>query len=324
MTTLSMRVIVWSFQQKPFRRVTVSSSKSPVRVDLDDHVRTSGLTNAIQVANDALELCFNLRGCGWDWSNGLKIPPETRPTSSTAAFILPTFISLILNILIFDVVHYFIQWHAPLTIGSPKGGTIFDHAIPFVQRYLRSSVITVCTGLAVYCVIQIAYDACTLLGILVFRQHTSHWPPIFRDPWFSPSLSELWAERWHQFFRHNFISLGGKPMTMLMGRAGGILGIFFVSGLLHYIGLWGMGNGSDFPRMVGFFMMMGVGIIMEHTWKAFTGQKVRGFLGCVWVWIWVLGWAHMLVEAWAVRGVMAATFFPSAYRPAFNIFGPLF
>ena len=317
-----MRVTVWSCQRKPFRRVTVSSSTSG-QADPDDDVRTSRSLSVLQAANDALELCLNLRGCGWNWSTGLRVPLETRPTSSTAAFILPTFASLVFNSLVFDVTQYFIQWLDPLTIGAPKGGTIFDPTMPFVQRYLRSCVITVFSGLAVYCSIQTAYHACTLLGVLVFRQHISLWPPVFRNPWFAPSLSELWSERWHQSFRHNFISLGGKPMAMLMGRAGGTLGAFFVSGLLHYIGLWGMGNGSDFPRVMGFFMMMAVGVIVEHTWKTFTGRKVEGVLGCMWVWIWVLGWAHILVEAWAMHGMIASMFFPSSFRPASNMFGPL-
>jgi hypothetical protein len=162
-----------------------------------------------------------------------------------------------------------------------------------------------------------------MLGILVFRQHISLWPPAFRDPWFATSLSDLWAERWHQLFRDNFISLGGKPMAMVMGRTSGILGAFFVSGVFHYMGLWGMGNGSDFPRIVGFFVMMGVGTTMERTWRMFTGQRVGGFFGRIWMWIWVVGWGHMLVEAWAMHGLMGSAFLPCSLRPAYNVFGPL-
>jgi Membrane bound O-acyl transferase family len=318
-----MRVIIGSFERKPFRRVTVTTSQLQVELELDVDSQARTPPSTIQIAFDAFELSLNLRGCGWNWSAGVKIPPETRPTSSTGAFNILTFTSLILHLVVFDVFHYSIQWFAPLTIGSANGGSIFDPSMPYAQRYLRSSAITFLSGLTIYCAIQVGYHMCTLLGVLVFRQHISQWPPIFKDPWFATSLNELWAERWHQLFRHNFISLGGKPMAWLMGRTGGILGSFFMSGLFHHFGLWGMGNGSDFPRVVGFFMMMGIGTIMEHTFKMFTGHRVGGFFGWMWMFIWGLGWAHILVEAWATRGLIGSAFIPDPLRPSFNIFGPL-
>jgi len=286
-----------------------------------DDTRTPQTTK--QVANDAFELCLNLRGYGWNWSAGLKTPPETRPTSSTAAFIVPTFVSLIMHIMVFDFIHYFVQWFAPSTLGSAKGGTIFDPSIPPLQRYLRSNIITLLSGLTIYCAVQIGYHISTLLGVLVFRQHISLWPPIFKDPWFATSLTDFWAKRWHQLFRDNFISLGGKPLAKLMGRFGGVLGAFLVSGMLHNIGLWGMGNGSDFVGVCGFFLIMGLGVILEHVLRMFTGRRVDGFLGCVWTWIWVSGWANILVEAWATRGLMGSTFFPRSFRPAYYVFGSL-
>jgi Membrane bound O-acyl transferase family len=312
-----MRVIVWSFQQKPLRRVTVTTSQ----LEVDEHSRTPPST--LQIASDAFELMLNLRGCGWNWSTGVKIPSETRPTTSALGFIMLTFISLIVHLLMFDILHYSVQWFAPLTLGSAKGGSIFDPSMPFLQQYVRSSTITLLSCLTVYCGIQSGYYICTLLGVLVFRQHASQWPPIFKHPWLATSLTELWAERWHQLFRHNFVSVGGKPMAWLMGRNGGVLGSFFMSGVFHHFGLWGMGNGSDFLRVVGFFTMMGIGTIMEHTLKRITGQKVGGFIGWIWVFTWGLGWAHMLVEAWATRGLVGSAFIPCSLRPSFNIFGPL-
>lgn len=311
---MGMRAIAWSFQRKPFRRVTVTTSQVEA---------TQTPSSIIQLAIDAFELILNLRGCGWNWSKGLKLPPETRPTSSTAAFILSIFISLILYTVIFDVFHYSVQWFSPLTLGSAKGGTIFDLSIPFAQRYLRSSTITFLSGLTIYGALQVAYHVCTLLGVLVFRQHILLWPPMFKDPWFATSLTEFWAECWHQLFRDNFVSLGGKPMAKLFGRVGGVLGSFLISGVMHHLALWGMDNGSDFLNVAGFFVMMGVGIIMEHTLRRFTGRRVGGFFGWIWTVIWVIGWGHMLVEAYATHGLIGSAFFPRSLRPAFHIFGPL-
>jgi hypothetical protein len=64
-----------------------------------------------------------------------------------------------------------------------------------------------------------------------------------------------------------------------MGRVGSI---FFVSGILHSLGLWGMGRGGEFVKVSGFFMIMAVGILLERTWKKLTGSHVDGFFGRVW------------------------------------------
>jgi Membrane bound O-acyl transferase family len=314
-----MRAITWSFQRKPFRRVPLTVTT--LQQANDDQARTA--LSIRQLAIDAFELCYNMRGCGWNWSTGLRIPPETRPTSSTTAFVLTVLASLTIHMVIWDCFQYSVQWFAPLTLGSAKGGTIYDLSMPFAQQYLRSSAITLLTILSIYCAIQIAYDFATLIGIVVFCQHISSYPPVFKNPWFATSLCEFWAECWHQSFRYSFIFIGGKPMAWLMGRIGGILGTFFISAVLHDFGLWGMGNGSDFPRMASFFMMMAVGIIMEHAFKRFAGRKVGGFLGWMWMSIWALAWAHLVVEAWALRGLMGSALMPCSVRPTFRIFGPL-
>ena len=311
LSLLGMRAIIWSFQGKPCRRVGVATKGD------------TQTPSTLQTATDAFDLSTNLRGHGWAWSAGVKIPPETRPTSSTSAFISSTTTSLILHGVLFDLLHYCVQWFDPLTIGSAVGGTIFDFSMPPAQRYLRSSTITLLSCFMIYSLFQTGYDICTLLGVLVFRQHISLWPPLFRDPWFATSLTELWADRWHQLFREIFVSLGGRPMARLLGRVGGLFGSFFLSGLLHHVGLWGMGNGSDFRKVVGFFVMMGTGIIMEHIFRLITGQRVSGFFGWLWMSLWVIGWAHILAEAWATHGVMGSVFFPRSFRPAFRIFGPL-
>ena len=44
-----------------------------------------------------------------------------------------------------------------------------------------------------------------------------------------------------------------------------ILDFFFLSGVLHTLGLWGMGRGGEFIKVTGFFMMMAVGILLEYS-----------------------------------------------------------
>jgi hypothetical protein len=228
-------------------------------------------------------------------------------------------ISFVEHILLLDALLYLIQSLSPSTFGSPRGGTIFLSSLSPPYRYTYSSFISTLSCFVIYCAIQIGYDLTTLIGILLFQQYPTQWPPIFREPWRSASLSELWAKRWHQVFRQSFISIGGIPFSLLLGRTGGVMGVFLVSGLIHDFGLWGMGKGTEFTSITGFFLMMGVGMIMESIWKNITGQRVGGWFGWTWTMLWAIGWSNMLVDAWLRRGLTGSIFMPEDKRP-FKLF----
>jgi hypothetical protein len=49
--------------------------------------------------------------------------------------------------------------------------------------------------------------------------------------------------------------------------------------VLYHVGLWGLGKGMEFSIAGGFFLYMGVGVVMEEVFKKTTGLRVRGFLG---------------------------------------------
>ncbi|KAF5373308.1 hypothetical protein D9615_007403 [Tricholomella constricta] len=316
-TALSMRMIVWSFQTKPFWRVKTLGETTP-----QFYSAHPPPLRPKQVFRDAFELGCNLRGCGWNWSRYLQIPTETRP-KSTRSFVAATSISVLIHLVMFDAIQYSIQCFGPTTIGSARGGTIFDPNLSPLLRYSRSSLITFLTGLAVYSSIQAGYDIATLLGVLVFGQDTSLWPPAFKAPWLSTSLSELWAIRWHQLFRDVFISLGGRPLSFVFGRVGAVMGAFLVSGIFHNLGMWGMGRGTEFLTIGGFFIMNGIGVILEHQWRITSGQRVGGWLGRTWTMMWVVGWGNILAEAWATRGLIGSAFQPQSMRLTTHIFGPL-
>ncbi|KAL0063696.1 hypothetical protein AAF712_009388 [Marasmius tenuissimus] len=210
---------------------------------------------------------------------------------------------------------------SPFDLVCPKGSSIFDEEKTPLRRYALSTGITFMGGFVVYAAIQVVYDFATLVGVLVFQQHPSRWPPVFDEPWKSTSLKRFWGRGWHQIFRHCFISFS-YPFARVFGRAGGVIGAFLASGMLHYLGLWGMGGGGDW-RMVGFFVVMGFGIILEDLWRRVTGKRVCGVCGWMWTMVWVVGWGNMLVDAWARKGVVAANFYPEGYRPAEWLFGRL-
>ncbi|KAJ7170573.1 membrane bound O-acyl transferase family-domain-containing protein [Mycena crocata] len=273
----------------------------------------SMVTTRTQLAWDAADLTFNLRGTGWNFSTTMKLPEQTRPIAPTSAFVYSTLGSLLLHILVFDFLHYSCQLFGPDTIGSTAGGSIYDLSSPY--PYLRSTTITCLVGFLIYGAIQIGHDAFSLIGVTVFRQSPSEWPPIFDSPWFSTSLTEFWAARWHQVFRQDFITIGAKPLTLMAGRGAGVLGAFFMSGTLHYVGLWGMGKGSD-VKVVFFFLFMGAGVITEGCLKRFLGIRVHGWLGWIWSCAWIVGFGHLMADPWCRSGLMGSVFLPQAARPS--------
>jgi hypothetical protein len=304
-----MRAIEWSLRSRPLKRVRPQNSNQT----LDDVHETPDLKTA---AWDAVDLLFNLRGIGWEWRNGLYIPPRNYAPKSNVAFALNSLIVGIKHAVISDITLYAIQSFSPDTFGSAAGGTIFDPSLPPYLRYARSSFISGLACFNVYLAIQAHYEIFCSVGVLVFHQQPSDWPPLFDQPWFSTSLADLWAKRWHQIFRQSFISIGSKPLSVLIGPIGKVFGAFLVSGLLHVLGLWAMGNGTEFWTVGGFFFMMAVGVIGEEIWRKIMGVRAAGFAGWVWAMSWSLGWSNILVDAWLRKGMAGAIFCPSAWRPS--------
>ncbi|GES75762.1 hypothetical protein GLOIN_2v1569819 [Rhizophagus clarus] len=89
-------------------------------------------------------------------------------------------------------------------------------------------------------------------------------PPLFNQPYFSTSPSDLWGRRWHQLLRECFIEIGYLPISSLfinnnktLGHIMGLMGSFISSGILHeyiIISLFGKITGEHFT----FFVFQGI------------------------------------------------------------------
>lgn len=304
-----MRAITWTFRADPLKQEWIDP-------DTPNSIQKQPQSRSIKtIFMDAMDLSFNLRGIGWNWSQGLQVAPETRPTSPRSAFVLSAFRSVILHFLGTDTLQYFIQSFAPTTIGSAHGGSIFYTSLPLFNQYLRSSTIALLMGLVVYNAIQGCYNVLTIIGVLIFCQHPSQWPPVFNTPWRYTSLTNFWSKGWHQLFRTSFITIGAIPLSFLIGRIGSVIDTFLVSEMLHDFGMWGMGQGMEFQSVTVFFLAMGGGIILETMWKRVSGYRVRGWLGLIWTLVWVVGWSNILVDAWLRRGLAASLFIADSWRP---------
>ena len=93
------------------------------------------------------------------------------------------------------------------------------------------------------------------------------------------------------------------------------MGAFAVSAVLHHVAVWGMGNGSDFGSIGGFFLLMGIGTVIEYAFNEMTDIRVEGFSGWLWTMSWIVMWGTLLIDGRARHGLLSSEFFPDHLRP---------
>ncbi|KAG1753264.1 hypothetical protein EDB19DRAFT_1869781, partial [Suillus lakei] len=322
MFTLAMRSTAWAFAKKPYKRIALQPNKTSNSDTLSgstsnqstDQVDDTPLSTAIW---NTWDLSFNYRGIGWDWAEGLPVPKSSRGTGSTPKFLLVSLAKVLFHVLALDATYGAIRYFSPEIFGSIDGGTrtIFDPSLPPLTRYSRSAIVTFLSGWASYFAIELPYHLCAIKFVLLFRQAPSQWPPLFDAPWFSTSLNTFWGHKWHQLLRECLVSVGARPLGYLLGRAGWVMGAFLLSGALHYSGLKAMDQGGHPVAVFGFFIMQGIGLILEGVWKRYTGVRVGGFLGWVWTWVWIVFWASFMVDAWVNVGFIGSNVVLDDSRP---------
>ena len=260
---------------------------------------------------DAFDLVCNSRGYGWDWSHGLHVPRETRPTDRTG-FVSHVARSAVVRTIIYNALCLSLRWFSP-GLGAILGMSIFDETLPFYVRYLRSSVISIICCTASYTFLHIGYDLYTLIGVLLLGQDPAQWPPGFDAPWRATSLAEFWGRRWHQWYRQFFLIQGGYPLSFVFGRVGMIIGTFLSSALYHHVVLCCLGNEGEFWKMVAGFGMMSLGVLAERSFKQLTGRKVCGSAGWVWTMAWLVLWGNLIIDGFVRSGVYRNSIWPHSW-----------
>jgi hypothetical protein len=301
MFVIALRSCDWAFTKKPLKRYELPKGQgqdTPVE-------RPLSLPTTLL---DAFELLCNPRGIGWLWSR-TPFPRRSTPSPSIAA----TSAQLLLECTAIDASQHIIQYVCP-SVNNPGGGSLFDPSLGPVRSIAWAAFATFWGGVWVYASVDAGYLIAMLIGRLVFRQPASQWPPFMRRPWLSTSIREFWSYRWHQALRHFFIVFGARPGGALLGMPGAVMGAFGVSAVLHHLGLWGLGHGMEFYTAGGFFLLMGLGVVMEEGFKKMTGLRVGGFLGWSWAMLWTLVWAMLMFDGWARHGMFVNHFFSERLR----------
>jgi hypothetical protein len=300
MCVVALKSFEWTFVIKdPIRRYETPKEGQSLKV------------RPLTVANiffDASDLLFNHRGLGWSWSSE-PFPRDLDPPPSISR----QFLDLLLKVTAFDAAHHIVQLIRP-SLSRLDGDTIFDETFDLVPRLLLVSSISFCAMIVMYSSVEVMYQVCALFGQIVLGQSAAQWPRIADRPWMSTSVTEFWGKRWHQFFRHLFVVYGARPGRRIAGWYGSIMGAYVVSAVMHVLGLWGLGHGTELTHTGGFFIMIGLASILERKWKQWTGKEVAGIFGMFWAATWQLMWGSGMVDAWTRRGIVANEFLPSRMR----------
>ncbi|KAF8835273.1 hypothetical protein BDN67DRAFT_975519 [Paxillus ammoniavirescens] len=311
MFTAAMRACEWATAQEPYQRTDerLSSRSSQGH---QDKAASSSISTAFW---NAWDLLLNVRGLGWNWSRGLTFPQPAFEIRSRTAFVLLSAVRFAVYALACDACLQAIRMFSPEEFSSSAGGTIYDPSLPPILQLLRCLTISALAIWVAYLSMECVYQLQAVLFVTLLQQRPSQWPPLFDSPWLSTSLGDLWGRRWHQMLRHLLLTLVGRPFGYLFGRLGGIIGVFLLSGLVHDIEFRSLGRGGNSLVVTGFFVMNGVGIVLERVWKHVCGRRVGGIWGWIWTFSWMALWGTPLVDNWAKAGRFGAETFPPEFRP---------
>ena len=233
--------------------------------------------------SDALEVGILARGIGWQYARGVHVPRARRPLECSS-YLKLTLISVVRAYLFVDFVDSFLDTLPGITATT---GSLYFPALPPVLRYAVATAIHVLAGLVIILGLEMWYDIASLVGVGIFQQSPSLWPPLHDEPWRLSSLHDFWSKQWHQVLRQTFLVYGGYPGQWVAGDLGMLFGTFLASGLFHEIGLYLAGEAID-PWVILFFLAQPVGILVEKLYKRHTGRRVGGLLGASTVIIFVV------------------------------------
>ncbi|EST05841.1 hypothetical protein PSEUBRA_004877 [Kalmanozyma brasiliensis GHG001] len=267
-----------------------------------------------------IDLLLNVRGVGWE--HGVKeappaLPVQTNTSSERWTWICERMAPIPLYYLVHDVIVVLIadprfNVHA----GGTSGGSLWDcsrGSFGFAGPYL------VCLAFAFSfaCNLHMMHTALSCLSVAILGDPLSRWEPRITDkPWLSSSVGEFWAERWHQYLRITFLTVGYWPvrdaLRPIAGRRiasmAGICGAFLASGILHELGRAAMmpSQGSFLTPVTLFFAIQPVALFAERWFETCTSRKVRGIWGWAWTMTWMLATAPLLCEAMSQGGMLVA------------------
>lgn len=167
--------------------------------------------------------------------------------------------------------------------------------------------------LIVYASLSLVYHTSAVVSLLLGWEVETWDLDIMHRPWAADSLTDLWGRRWHQVLRHHFVILSAFTCRVLcipQTRATMVPLAFCYSCVAHVLGELNMSPVPTPWKIGSFFLLNGVGCLLEGMFTMFTGRKVRGPCGRIWFLIALFTTSRLACEAWLDAGMAGCTLLP--------------
>ncbi|KAF8523342.1 hypothetical protein BU17DRAFT_63909 [Hysterangium stoloniferum] len=275
---------------------------------------------------ETIEVLSTTRGIGLHFGKEVPIAPETRPLDKFE-FLRSTIRKVVRAYIIADLLSTF--WGGTALHRARAGGSIYLSNLSWPARHIVAILYNLSMGTMVIAFGEMGYYSATIQAVLLLSDPPEAWPLLFDRPFAAESLHDFWGRRWHQCLYRILKVYGGTPGGYLAERIGvskklgELFGTFFVTGLVHELPFVAAGYPLGW-RLMAFFMVQGVLMVMERMWRNVTGKRVGGRPGNIWMFctFMVLG-TPLFTEAYAMRGVGSAIHIPRIFSVTQQILVPV-
>lgn len=240
--------------------------------------------------HDALDVVLTARGVGYNFGKGVPFARHTKPLKR-GPFVLSSLLELIRCYLVSDVAFSLLPCIPGSQASVDASRALIHLSLPPLHRYFVSSTSTLLIGIGGYHMMNLVHLIPSIVAVGLFNQSPLQWPPLFNSPMLSDSLHNFWNHRWHQCVRRTAIVLGGIPGEAVGGRVGFVVGAFMASGVFHEFGFVLFGRGFSWWGF-GYFLIQGVGMMLEEVWRRVSGKRVSGLLGWAWTAVVLVGFGQ--------------------------------
>ncbi|GAA5875665.1 hypothetical protein JCM3774_002575 [Rhodotorula dairenensis] len=328
-----------SFGEKSHRS-TSRDERHAVRQEHRDHLvelraRQAAEEGPVQIVRSTLHLMISMRGAGYQFGAIATKPysdqrgPYLRRLLLDIAWAHPLLVVCAMTLLEPPS-------NRDATLAALLPAAL--HLTPEQVTRIGNGVTGLAMGTAVFAALTLGYSCAALVALTATAISRSlpwvpealrlppfdprEYPPLFMLDRMPDSVAVWWSQTWHAFFARPFRFLGFKPAFRLVSpvagkgaaRAAAVLATFAVSAWIHEFGLATAISTLPPPsepltfylRWGGtiYFMMQGVAIVLEGIFQAVTGRRVGGWLGTLWMCLFVVFLGQALRDSWIEQGLL--------------------